>query len=145
MDGGMDAEIRSFFGGTLETRVQDEIWKLYRGEQPVGTCLLVPTGDPRCPWLAHCPTMRVPADISGTSNAYSACLAALTTAANAGIQVLGCPGLGTRTGRMPPVIAARQMRYAYDLWEGAPIRPEWSALNEREWRASGRSLEDSRA
>ena len=142
MDGGIDAEITSFFGAALEERVQEEIWRLYRGEQPVGTCLLVPTGHERCPWLAHCPTMRVPMDVAWTSNAYAAFLAALTTSENAGIQVLACPGLGTHTGHIPPDVAARQMRYAYDLWKGPRSHPQWDRLSDREWRASGRSREE---
>ena len=124
MDGGIDASIIRFFGPALKERVQDEIWRVYRGEQPVGTCLLVPTNDPRCPWLAHCPTMRVPMEVTYTNHAYAAFLAALTTTGNAGIRVLACPGLGTHTGRIPPDVAARQMRYAYDLWNGPCVRPE---------------------
>ena len=53
MDGGIDAAIIEHFGVALEERVQREIWRVYRGEQPVGTCLMVPTGTPHCPWLAH--------------------------------------------------------------------------------------------
>lgn len=139
MDGGIDAHIIDVFGPALEQRVQDEIWRVYRGEQPVGTCLLVPTGDPRCPWLAHCPTMRVPMDVSWTNHAYAAFLAALTSADNAGIGVLCCPGLGTHTGHIPPDVAARQMRFAYDLWSGPRARPEWGKLSDREWRSHGRS------
>jgi O-acetyl-ADP-ribose deacetylase (regulator of RNase III) len=139
MDGGIDAEITEFFGVQLEERVQAEIWRLYRGEQPVGTCLMAPTGDARCPWLAHCPTMRVPMDVSWTNHAYAAFLAALTTASAHGIQTLACPGLGTHTGRIPPDVAARQMRYAYDLWSGPPVHATWDAPLEREWRSYGRS------
>ena len=139
MDGGIDGAITNFFGVALEQRVQDEIWRVYRGEQPVGTCLIVPTGDPRCPWLAHCPTMRVPLDVSWTNHAYAACLAALTTAEAHGVQTLACPGLGTQTGHIPPDVAARQMRFAYDLWRGPYTRPNWNAPQEREWRSHGRS------
>lgn len=142
MDGGIDAAITYVFGVQLQERVQDEIWRLYRGEQPVGTCILVPTDDPRCPWLAHCPTMRVPMDVSWTNNAYAALLAALTTAGNAGIEVLASPGLGTLTGHIPPDVAARQMRYAYDLWSGPRTYPEWDQFSDREWRSSGRSRQE---
>ena len=142
MDGGIDAAITDFFGYGLQQRVQDEIWRVYRGEQPVGTCLLVPTEDPRCPWLAHCPTMRVPMEVDWTNHAYAAFLAALTTAGNAGIRRLACPGLGTHTGRIPPDVAARQMRFAYDLWSGPLIHPEWGKLSDREWRSSGRTRDE---
>lgn len=137
MDGGMDADITSFFGVQLETRVQDEIWRVYRGQQPIGTCLMVPTHHPRCPWLAHCPTMTVPMEIEGTSNAYAALLAALTNAAAAGVHTLACPGLGTGAGAIPPEVAALQMRYAYDLWRGPRVYPRWSWTTDHLWRTSG--------
>lgn len=140
MDGGIDAAITRYFGFALQDLVQAEIWRQYRGEQPVGTCLIVPTGNPQCPWLAHCPTMRAPMDVSWTNNAYAAFLAALTTAEAHGIETLACPGLGTLTGSMPANVAARQMRYAFDLWSGTFKPPAWSGLNEREWRSYGRPL-----
>jgi O-acetyl-ADP-ribose deacetylase (regulator of RNase III) len=142
MDGGMDAAITDFFGTQLETRVQEEIWQKYRGEQPVGTCLIVPTFHEKCPYLAHCPTMRVPTDVAWTNNAYAAFLAALTTAEAHGISTLACPGLGTGAGEMPPDVAARQMRFAYDTWSGPFVRPNWDIPNEREWRSHGRSRSD---
>ena len=138
MDGGIDAAIIAYFGTALQDRVQQEIWSRYRGEQPVGTCLMVPTEHPRCPWLAHCPTMRVPMDVSKTNFAYAAFLAALTAAEAHGIQVLGCPGLGTLTGRMPAEIAARQMRYAFDRWRGQFAPSSWEALLGHELRSHGR-------
>jgi O-acetyl-ADP-ribose deacetylase (regulator of RNase III) len=139
MDGGMDAAITDFFGTQLEERVQDEIWRCHRGEQPVGTCLIVPTADPRCPWLAHCPTMRTPMDVSGTNNAYAAFLAALTTAEAQGIQTLACSGLATGTGQMPPEVAARQMRFAFDSWSSPFIRQNWTSVEAREWQSHGRT------
>jgi O-acetyl-ADP-ribose deacetylase (regulator of RNase III) len=139
MDGGMDAAITGFFGTQLEERVQDEIWRYYRGEQPIGTCLMAPTTDPRCPWLAHCPTMRTPMDVSWTNNAYAAFLAALTSAEAHGIQTLACSGLATRTGQMPPEVAARQMRFAFDIWSGPFIRPDWTTPKVRERQSHGRS------
>ena len=142
MDGGMDAAIADFFGLAFEERVQSEIWRNYRGEQPVGTCLMVATGKPGCPWLAHCPTMRVPMDVSRTNHAYAALLAALTTAEAHGIQTLACAGLGTGIGRMPGEIAARQMRFAFDLWSGPVIQPKWEILGDREWRSNGRSRKE---
>lgn len=139
MDGGIDLAIINFFGLQLEYRVQAEIWRRYRGEQPVGTCLMVPTEEPRCPWLAHCPTMRVPRNVSETNNSYAACLAALVGAESVGVKTLGCPGLATLTGRMPFDIAAAQMRFAYDTWKAPFKLPDWSTLSEREWRSHGRS------
>ena len=139
MDGGIDLAIIQYFGIALQQRVQEEIWRVYRGEQPIGTCLMVPTYNPRCPWLAHCPTMRTPMDVSQTNHAYAAFLAALTTAEAHGVQTLACPGLGTLTGRMPAGVAAPQMRYAYDVWTDEFRPSDWSTLRERELRSLGRS------
>ncbi len=139
MDGGIDAAIVNAFGVALEDRVQREIWRHFRGEQPLDTCLMVPTHNPRCPWLAHCPTMRVPTDVSWTNNAYAAFLAALTSAETAGVTTLGCPGLGTLSGHMPADVAARQMRFALDMWRKPFATPNWEMPLDREWRSYGRS------
>jgi O-acetyl-ADP-ribose deacetylase (regulator of RNase III) len=139
MDGGLDAVIIDHFGIALEERVQREIWRVYRGEQPVGTCLMVPTLNLHCPWLAHCPTMRVPMDVAWTNHAYQAFLAALTTAEAAGVQSLACSGLGTGVGHMPEEVCARQMRFAFDCWKAAFVPSNWEMPQEREWRSHGRS------
>src|SRR5688500_3344085 len=60
MDGGVDLAITRFFGYELMDRVQQRIIRDYFGEQPVGTSMLVETGHPAHPWLAHTPTMRIP-------------------------------------------------------------------------------------
>jgi hypothetical protein len=60
MDGGMDAAITQFFGIALERKVKAQILEDYLGEQPVGTSLIVKTENPKHPFLAHTPTMRVP-------------------------------------------------------------------------------------
>ena len=77
MDGGIDAAIIRFFGESLMERVQERILRDYLGEQPIGTCLLVDTGHPRHPFLAHAPTMRVPMEIDRTDYAYLAMWATL--------------------------------------------------------------------
>ncbi len=139
MDGGIDAAIIEHFGVGLEERVQREIWRVYRGEQPVGTCLMVPTLTAHCPWLAHCPTMRLPTDVSWTNHAYQSFLAALTSAESAGVRTLACPGLGTGVGHMPVDVCARQMRFAFDCWGGAFAPSNWEKPHEREWQSHGRS------
>lgn len=121
MDGGVDLAITRFFGVELMDRVQERIIAEYLGEQPVGTSMLVPTGHPEHPWLAHTPTMRVPLDIRGTDQVYLAMLAMLREVHHHNrrgttppIRVVACPGLGTATGRVPPREAARQMWTAFD-------------------------------
>src|SRR5687768_12354429 len=77
MDGGVDAAITRFFGPELQIAVQRRILHEYRGEQPVGTSMIVDTGHDRHPHLAHTPTMRVPMSIARTDNVYRAMWAML--------------------------------------------------------------------
>jgi O-acetyl-ADP-ribose deacetylase (regulator of RNase III) len=117
MDGGIDAGITAYFGERLMRDVQQRIIEAYQGEQPVGTCLLVPIVGRPTRWLAHTPTMQVPLDISWTTNVYFAMKALLREVAilesESGKQLLVlCPALGTGTGRVPPAEAARQMALA---------------------------------
>lgn len=120
MDGGIDAEIIAFFGSSLMERVQQRILEEYVGEQPVGTSLIVETGHPKHPFLAHTPTMRVPMSVAGTHNPYMAMWAMLLAVkrhnqqATQQIKSIACPGLGTGIGRVPYGEAARQMALAYD-------------------------------
>lgn len=120
MDGGMDAAITQFFGVDLERKVQSQILETYLGEQPIGTSMIVGTGHPQHPYLAHTPTMRVPMIIKGTDIPYSAMWAMLLAIrqhnkqSHKPIQSIACPGLGTGIGRVPYREAARQMAVAYD-------------------------------
>lgn len=120
MDGGMDAAITSFFGKSLEEKVQRRILDDYLGEQPIGTSLIVETGHPNHPFLAHTPTMRVPMNIQGTDIPYVAMWAMLLAVrqhnknARRQIESVVCPGFGTGIGRVAYKEAARQMALAYD-------------------------------
>lgn len=132
MDGGVDLAITRFFGYELMDRVQQRIIRDYLGEQPVGTSMLVETGHPAHPWLAHTPTMRVPLDIRGTDNVYLAMLAMLREITHHArrqgsppIRTVACPGLGTATGRVPPLEAARQMWTAWQAWRDPITAISW--------------------
>ena len=57
MDGGVDLAITRFFGEPLMQRIQTRILEEYLGEQPVGTSLIVETGHPAHPFVAHTPTL----------------------------------------------------------------------------------------
>jgi len=120
MDAGMDLAVVRYFGTPLMERIQKLILEEHLGEQPVGTCLIVSTGNPDHPFVAHTPTMRIPMNISGTDHVYVALWAALTAVhrhnrtEDRKIRTLACPGLGTGTGGVPPLEAATQMRLAYE-------------------------------
>lgn len=120
MDGGMDAAIIRFFGRSLEDKVQQRILDDYLGEQPIGTSLIIKTGHPKHPFLAHTPTMRVPMKIQDKDVPYVAMWAMLLAVRQYNkdfpnsINSVVCPGLGTGIGRVSYSEAARQMALAYD-------------------------------
>lgn len=143
MDGGIDLAIRNYFGMKIQHRVQKRIQNEFYGEQPVGTSIIVATGNEYHPFLAHTPTMRVPTDISKTDNVYNAFFAMLTAVANynkdskARIEKVLCPGLGTATGRMPPKEAARQMFIAYRNFLKPTASMNWINLHNRHKEIKG--------
>jgi O-acetyl-ADP-ribose deacetylase (regulator of RNase III) len=139
MDGGVDRAIIQHFGRDLQTRVQQLILDEYLGEQPVGTSLIVPTGNADHPFLAHTPTMRVPMPIARTDNVYLAMWAMLLVVRQHnrhGARSIGsilCPGLGTGTGKVPPDEAARQMALAYEHFLSPPQALSWGHARQRQW------------
>lgn len=138
MDGGVDAAIVQFFGDELMRRVQRRILEEYLGEQSVGTSMIVATGHPKHPFIAHTPTMRVPMDIARTDNVYRAMWAMLLAVRqhNQGseqrIATVACPGLGTATGRVPYPEAARQMSLAYRNFISPPDSIDWRLAKNRQ-------------
>jgi len=137
MDGGIDLAIRNYFGMKLQYNVQKIIQKEFYGEQPVGTSIIVDTEHDNHPFLAHTPTMRVPADISKTDNVYNAMFAMLRAVSNFNktskfrIKKVLCPGLGTATGRVPLKEVARQMLIAYKNFSSPTTNRTWSNLKQR--------------
>jgi O-acetyl-ADP-ribose deacetylase (regulator of RNase III) len=141
MDGGVDLAIVRFFGDALRERVAARIADEYLGEQPVGTSLIIETGNPAHPYIAHTPTMRLPMRVARTDYAYLAMWAMLLAvrrhnraSVQPPINVVACPGLCTATGRMPPEEFARQMALAYRhfLWSPRAARLDWKAAYERQ-------------
>lgn len=148
MDGGFDAALTRQYGQQLQQRVQDRIVRDFAGEQPVGTAFVTKLMEEQQtahlqtpssgPWLVHAPTMRVPADIRGTSNVYAAMKAILLAVMHHPRFVTGkrlaTPGLGTLTGRMTAESAAEQMRYAWNHVANTPTH-----ANQLTWQwATGR-------
>jgi O-acetyl-ADP-ribose deacetylase (regulator of RNase III) len=128
MDGGLDLVYSQHFGWDVEGRVRRRLLAEYDGELPVGQALIVPTENADIPLLISAPTMRVPMNVAGTTNAYLAFRAVLITirdhnrtARGPPIHTVLCPGLGTGEGRMPHDRCARQMRAAYDSIVGGRV------------------------
>lgn len=138
MDGGVDYAIRDFFGYELQRRVQQRILSDFRGEQPVGTSMIVETQHPKHPFIAHTPTMRVPMPITRTDNVYKAMFAMLlavekhNSAHTQKIETIACPGLGTSAGSVSPKEAARQMELAYRHFQNPPKVLNWDVASQRQ-------------
>jgi O-acetyl-ADP-ribose deacetylase (regulator of RNase III) len=126
MDAGMDLAVIRYFGRHVMEQIQKRILEDFLGEQPVGTCIIVPTGHSAHPFVAHSPTMRVPMNIHGTDHVYLALWAALTAVhrhnRSEGLKInsIACPGLGTGTGGVDPVEASLQLRLAYEHYSRPP-------------------------
>ena len=128
MDGGVDGAINTWLssydptGDRLDVHVRSIIHEVYYGEQPVGTCLFIPTKHPLVKWLLHVPTMKVPEDVSNTYNAYTAFRAVLVNLLNFNKQAndadtirnVLCTGFCTAAGCMSANNSAKQMRMAWD-------------------------------
>jgi O-acetyl-ADP-ribose deacetylase (regulator of RNase III) len=140
MDGGVDAAIIRFFSPALMDAVQGRILDEYRGEQSVGTSMIVETGHPEHPFIAHTPTMRVPMEIAHTDNVYRAMWAMLLAIRwhnrrhARPIETVVCPGLGTGVGRVPFSEAARQMALAYGHYLQPPRSIDWRFADTRQER-----------
>jgi O-acetyl-ADP-ribose deacetylase (regulator of RNase III) len=123
-DGGVDMAIsKEIFDWGLQDRLRKLIEQHHSGELLVGQAMVMSTGSARFRYAVVAPTMRVPADVGGTVNAYLA-MRAILLAAEAHNQAmhgrpaeritsLAVPGLCTGTGKMPADRAAYQMWMAY--------------------------------
>lgn len=121
MDGGVDAAYMRRFPG-IEAKVMDAIAKRRMGELLVGEAIVTPTGCARVPWLVSAPTMRVPGPIHDWTDVFLSTRAAVTAAIAAGLSTLALPGMGTLTGRVPPLEAAVFMRAGIRAAMGQPER-----------------------
>lgn len=117
MDGSLDHALSERLGWHLEKELQARIRASPEGELLIGQAMVLRTGDERIPYLISAPTMRIPTNfnIDTSINAYLAMKAILLTAEkDERINSVAIPGLCTGVGKMQPMIAARQMFYAYE-------------------------------
>lgn len=140
MSAGIDAAVVRFHGEALMRRIQHRILDEFLGEQPVGTCLIEPTGNAQFPYIGHAPTMRTPGSIAGTDKVYAATWGALVavyqfnTRNQHPIDTVAFPAFGAGFGGMPYDEAARQMAAAYAHYLSPPHRFDWDVVVERERR-----------
>jgi O-acetyl-ADP-ribose deacetylase (regulator of RNase III) len=140
-DGGVDMAIsKEIFDWGLQDRLRKLIEQHHGGELLVGQAMVMPTGSARFRYVIVAPTMRVPANVGGTVNAYLAMRAILLAAEahNRAMQArtperiksLAVSGLCTGTGKMPVERAAYQMWMAYRSIAMGDL--EWSKSLEKQ-------------
>ncbi len=129
MDGGIDFVYSDYFGWGIGDLLREHIWTKHDGELLVGEAAVIdmrktapknPIQQNRInqiPFLISAPTMRVPANVSGTVNAFLAFRAALRVAKKNNIHSILCPGMATAIGKMPPAACAVQMREAWEQYD----------------------------
>lgn len=118
MDGGIDRVYRDFFGIPIENTVQDSIRKTDENYLPVGSSILVRTGNKKIPYMIVAPTMFLPEPIR-PQNCFYAMSAILNTVDKfeEKIKKVFCPGLGTGVGQVEPLESAKAMKAAYLKWK----------------------------
>ncbi|KAL5010038.1 hypothetical protein ScPMuIL_012343 [Solemya velum] len=132
MDGGIDMAYSLHFGWQMQERLQKAIREDKNGELLVGDAIIIPTFEngryddskdwsqynegQEIKYLISAPTMRVPAEVCHTVNAYLAFRAVILTVQRHNrqpgaepIRTVLCPGLGTAVGKMPHKRSANQM------------------------------------
>ena len=138
MNAGIDAAVVQFHGEALMQRLQHRILDEFLGEQPIGTSLIEPTGNPAYPYVAHSPTMRVPGSIAGTDKVYAATWASLIAVYqfnvrnNRVINTVVFPAMGAGFGGVPFTEVARQMSVAYRHYLQPPPRMNWDMVAQRQ-------------
>ncbi|TFK80207.1 macro domain-like protein [Polyporus arcularius HHB13444] len=154
-DGGFDQILTEVLAPAddqeaLTRTAQTVLYQRWRGFAPPGTCTLIPlTGTPchpntfDCRYIALCPTMRFPSNVTWHKEIVYNCVWSLLVAIDehnaraaekdsglAPIASVGMTGLATGIGRVSPAVCARQTAYAFAHYQDAKNHPEkWSSLS----------------
>lgn len=143
MDGGVDGAINYLLSTpdeSIEERCQKAVDDEYYGEQPVGTCILVPSCNDRYDYLAYVPTMRVPEDVRKTLNPYLAFRALLVKVHQHNkthatpIKTVITSSMCTGAGNVDAEESARQMRLAYESVFERDMAHDWITIWEFQQR-----------
>lgn len=122
MDGGIDLTYSEHFGWHVQERLQEKIRRDHHGELLVGAAEIVETDDEEIPFVIAAPTMRVPMSLRDSVSPFLAARAALLLVREGSfdsgepisskVESIAFPGLGTGTGRVAPLVCARQVAAA---------------------------------
>jgi O-acetyl-ADP-ribose deacetylase (regulator of RNase III) len=143
LDRHLALEICERFGFELQDRLRETIRERFHGELLVGQAIFTPLPGPFRE-LLYAPIARTPQSIDGTLNSFLAArgafLALRAREAQPGAGPppgsIVFPGLGTGSGGLHPLVSARQLRYAYEMFAGVrgPGDKNLTSLRRREMK-----------
>jgi len=116
MGGGVALAIKRAGGAEIEKEA------VARAPIPVGMAVATTAGHLPFRYVVHAPTMKRPRQRIPPENVGAATRAALETADELGCESLAIPGLGTRTGKVNPTVAAREMLAAIAAFKPKKLR-----------------------
>ncbi len=103
MGGGVAGAIKKAGGKAIEGEAME------LAPIPIGKAVVTTSGKLKCQYVIHAPTMEVPVQRTSVEKIFKAVQAALQMAAELEIESLAIPGMGTGTGRVPVIDAAKAM------------------------------------
>ncbi len=122
MDGGYDKAIIDYLGERAQTNVLTMLDAVYKGYQPIGTCLPIPFGKYT---ILHTPTMRTPEIIVDHRVIYDCMRSCLLKAIESKCEFVVIPAFGGLTGKVPYDTIARMMFLAYQQLCNKPREIGW--------------------
>ena len=136
MDSGFSALVLNSWGAATQELVQKAIDQIWGGELPVGNAVML-SENPRGVKLVYAPTMRVPMDIRGTVNAYSAIREGLRHAWAHKASHVMLPAMGAGAGMLPKEIFVKQFVAAVNDYLDPPNYKTWREARMAHWSMVG--------
>lgn len=118
MDGGIDKVYKSYFGNSIQSKVQSYIQEYSPNGIPVGDTAIINTYHKKVPWLLVAPTMKIPRphiDPTVAGDVLFSIVARAASNSNS-LKKVFCPGLGTGIGEIDNERAALEMTKALKKW-----------------------------
>ncbi|MCZ6792990.1 MAG: hypothetical protein O7J95_05180 [Planctomycetota bacterium] len=120
LDRGLELEVCETLGWEIQDALRAEVRGRFHGELLVGQACFTPGKGPFHQILYTC-LYRTPRKLRETVNAFLAVRGAFLALGAPGAPAprsVAIPGLGTGSSDLHPLISARQLRYAYEIFSG---------------------------
>jgi O-acetyl-ADP-ribose deacetylase (regulator of RNase III) len=130
LDRGLELAVCDRWGFALQDRLREVVRERFRGELLVGQAAVLtlpppPAGGTPPPYrlLIYVAATRTPRALEGSLAAYLAARGAFLAveaedAAGRAVEKVVVPGIGTGSSGVHPMVSARQVRYAYEVFRG---------------------------